>query len=62
MTDNSFNGCEHGKVIAFDNGLKFKCSEYSYNPDVYILKHVQYNDYKVVIDDEEFEGSIKSNG
>lgn len=62
VTDNSFNGCEHGKIIAFDNGLKFKCSEYSYhysyNPDVYILKHVQYNDYKVVIDDEEFEGFL----
>ena len=66
VADDDFDGCDHGKVIAFDNGLKFKCSEYnyhySYNPDVYILKHVQYNDYKVVIDNEKFEGSIKSNG
>lgn len=57
-----FEGCEYDRVIAFNNGLKFKCSEYSYhysyNPDVFILKHIQYSDYKVVIDDEEFEGSL----
>lgn len=57
-----FEGCEYDKVIAFNNGLKFKCSEYSYhysyNPEVYILKHAQYDSYKVIIDDEEFEGRL----
>ena len=57
-----FKGCEYDRVIAFNNGLKFQCSEYSYhysyNPEVYILKHVQYDSYKVIIDDEEFEGRL----
>lgn len=57
-----FEGCEYDRVIAFNNGLKFQCSEYSYhysyNPEVYILKHAQYDSYKVIIDDEEFEGRL----
>ncbi len=28
---------------------------YSYNPEVYILKHVLYSDYKVDIDNNGFE-------
>tara|TARA_R110002020_G_scaffold277225_1_gene492479 strand:- start:2251 stop:2556 length:306 start_codon:yes stop_codon:yes gene_type:complete len=57
-----FEGCEYDKVIAFNNGLKFKCSEYSYhysyNPEVYILMHARHGDYKVIIDDEEFDGRL----
>ena len=57
-----FEGCDYDRVIAFNNGLKFQCSEYSYhysyNPEVYILKHAQYDSYKVIIDDEEFEGRL----
>lgn len=57
-----FEGCDYGRVIAFNNGLKLQCSEYkyhySYNPDVYILKNARSNDYKVIIDDEEFEGRL----
>lgn len=57
-----FEGCDYGRVIAFNNGLKLQCSEYkyhySYNPEVYILKNARSNDYKVIIDDEEFDGRL----
>lgn len=57
-----FEGCEYDRMIRFNNGLKFQCSEYKYkysfNPDVHILKHDRYGDHKVIIDNEEFKGSL----
>lgn len=57
-----FKGCDYDQVIKFNNGLNFQCTEYkyhySYNPEVFILKHARYSDYKVIIDDEEFKGRL----
>lgn len=62
IEDYDFEGCDYDQVIKFNNGLKFQCSEYnyhySYNPEVFILKHARYSDYKVIIDNKEFEGSL----
>lgn len=61
--DGDFEGCEYDKHIPLGNGLIFVCSgygySYSYRPDVYILKNVQgWGGYKVVIDDEEYDGTL----
>lgn len=29
--DGDFEGCEHGKIIPFENGLLFECQEYGYS-------------------------------
>jgi hypothetical protein len=57
-----FEGCEYGRRIPLDNGLVFVCSSYSYHyayqPEVLILKSVQSGDVKVMIDGEEFDGTL----
>lgn len=57
-----FNGCEFDKIYKLANGLIFKCAEfnyyYSYNPEVYILEHIKNGDYKVVINNNEYYGSL----
>ncbi len=57
-----FNGCDFGRRIPLDNGLIFVCSEYNYNysyaPDVFILKNVRDGRLKVVIDDDEYDGTV----
>lgn len=62
LQDSNFEGCDYDRVLVFRNGFKFKCTEYNYNyaynPDVLILKHIYSNDYKVIIDDEEFRGRL----
>jgi len=60
--DGEFEGCEHGKQIPLTNNLIFVCSEYSYSysysPDVLILEHVRSGDVKVLIDDDEYDGTL----
>jgi hypothetical protein len=60
--EGEFEGCDFDKRIPFQNGMIFVCSEYNYtyayNPDVLILKHVSSGDIKVIIDDEEFDGTV----
>lgn len=60
--DGEFEGCDFDKRIPLQNGMVFVCSEYnytySYTPEVLILKHVSSGDIKVLIDDEEFEGTV----
>ena len=58
----TFEGCEYGRGIPLDDGLIFVCSLYSYRyasqPEVLILKSVQSDDIKVLIDGEEFDGTL----
>lgn len=60
--DGEFEGCEYDQGIPLNNGLIFVCSEYSYSysymPDVLILEHVRSGDIKVLIDDDEYDGTL----
>lgn len=60
--DGEFEGCDYDKRIPLTNGLIFVCSEYSYSysyrPEVLILEHVRSGDIKVLIDDEEYDGTL----
>ena len=60
--DGEFEGCDFDKRIPLTNGLSFVCSGYSYSysymPEVLILKHVTSGDIKVLIDDEEYDGTL----
>jgi hypothetical protein len=60
--DGEFEGCEYDKRIPLSNGLIFVCSEYSYSysfrPEVLILEHVRTGDIKVLIDDEDYDGTL----
>lgn len=60
--DGEFEGCEYDRRIPLANGLVFVCSEYnysySYSPEVLILRHVQSGAIKVLIDEEEYDGTI----
>jgi hypothetical protein len=62
QVDGEFEGCEFDKRIPFMNGLIFVCSEYSYSysymPDVLILKHIRSGDLKVLVDDDEYDGTL----
>jgi hypothetical protein len=61
----TFEGCEHDRLIEFDNGTTLRCAEYSYHyayrPDSYIFaKKIAYSgrdwiDVKVCIDGEFFD-------
>lgn len=57
----TFEGCDYNKSYKLANGLIFQCNEYNYsynyNPDVYILQN-RYGNLKVIIDDEEFYGTL----
>ena len=58
-----FKGCEAGRRIPLSNGMIFVCGGYSYSyaysPDVFILSNVRARgDIKVVIDDEEYDGTV----
>lgn len=61
VTDD-FEGCEYDKYYKLDNGLTFKCEEYSYSysyhPDFYVLKNINYGDYKYMIDNELYDGKL----
>lgn len=62
QVNGEFEGCDYNKRIPFMNGLIFVCSEYSYSysymPDVLILKNINSGDTKVLIDDEEYDGTF----
>lgn len=61
----SFEGCDHDKLIEFDNGWILRCSEYgysyAYHPDAFIFaKRITYQGrtltiLKVCIDDEMYD-------
>lgn len=63
--DDSFNGCAHGRVIAFTDGTTLTCAEYgyqyAYRPTVVILaKEVTYQgrsfyDLKMVVEDQVYD-------
>ena len=62
QVDGEFEGCDFDKHIHFTNGTVFVCSEYSYSysymPDVLILQHVTSGDIRVLIDDDEYDGTL----
>jgi hypothetical protein len=62
QVDGEFEGCEFGKQISLMNGLVFVCQTYSYSygymPEVLILQHIRSGDLKVLIDDEEYDGTL----
>jgi hypothetical protein len=57
-----FEGCDFDRRISFVNGLIFVCSEYTYSysfmPEVLILKNIGSGGIKVLIDDEEYDGTL----
>ncbi|QBQ97175.1 hypothetical protein [Paraburkholderia pallida] len=57
-----FNGCNFDRRIAFTDGLVFVCSSYDYHyaymPDVQILKNVRDGSIRVLIDGDEFDGTL----
>jgi hypothetical protein len=57
-----FNGCDFDKRVPLDDGLVFVCSSYnysySYRPEVLILKNIQSGNIKVLIDNDEYEGTL----
>ncbi len=62
QVDGEFEGCDFDKRIPLLNSLIFVCSEYrysySYMPDVLILKNIRSGDLKVLIDDDEYDGTL----
>jgi hypothetical protein len=62
QVDGEFEGCEYGKQIQLMNGLIFVCEtynySYSYMPDVLILKHLRAGDIRVIIDGQEYDGTL----
>jgi hypothetical protein len=57
-----FKGCEPGLKLPLANGLIFGCSEHDFadvfEPEVLILKSVKTGKIKVLIDGDEFAGTI----
>ena len=57
-----FKGCNIGTKLALANGLMFVCAGHHFDdvfePELLILKNVRTSDTKVLIDGEEFEGTI----
>lgn len=57
-----FKGCEMGRKLPLANRLVFVCSEHGYRdafePEVLILKSVRTGEIKVLIDGDEFQGTI----
>jgi hypothetical protein len=63
--DDSFNGCSHGRIIAFTDGTTLTCAEYGYQyahrPTAIILaKQFTYEgktfvDYKMVVGDDVYD-------
>lgn len=60
--DGDFNGCEWGRRIPLRGQLIFECATYSYSygysPEVLILKSVRSGNIKVLIDGNEYSGTI----
>lgn len=59
----TFNGCDFDKKVPLTNGLLFVCRgygySYSYYPDVLILKNIRNGYIKVLIDGEEYDGTLE---
>jgi hypothetical protein len=57
-----YEGCDFDRHIPLADGLVFICEgydyTYAYDPDVLILKNVKTGDIKVIIDDDEEEGTL----
>jgi hypothetical protein len=57
-----FTGCNIGKRFPLANGLIFVCSQHHFGdvfePEVLILKNVRTGETKVLIEGDEFEGTI----
>jgi hypothetical protein len=57
-----FTGCDFGKRIPLMDGLQFVCSSYSYHysygAEVLVLKNVRSGAVKVLIDGQEFDGTL----
>ena len=62
QVDGDFEGCDFDKHIPLMNGLVFVCSSYGYSygymADVLILKSVRTGGIKVLIDDDEYDGTL----
>jgi hypothetical protein len=62
QVNGEFQGCEYGRRISLMDGLIFVCSgysyHYSYGPETLILKSVRTGEIRVLIDDEEFDGTV----
>ena len=64
-TDDSFEGCNHGRIIYFTDGTKLTCSEYgyqyAYRPDVVIFakpisyKGREFHSFKMLVEDELYD-------
>jgi len=58
----AFEGCDFFKRIPLVNGQAFVCSTYSYSysymPKVLILQHVDSGQIKVLINGNEYEGTL----
>lgn len=56
-----FEGCDYDRPVPLDEGFIFVCSEYSYHyayrPDFYVMR--QGASTKYLIDDEEFQGTLR---
>lgn len=57
-----FKGCNIGTKLPLANGLTFVCAGHHYDhvfePELLILKSVRTGETKVLIDGDEFEGTI----
>lgn len=62
QVNGEFEGCDFDKRIPLVNGLVFVCTSYSYSygymPDVLILKSVRTGEIKILIDEEEYDGTL----
>lgn len=61
-TEDSFEGCEHGRRLIIDYNKAVTCQTYSYSysyrPDIVILKS-SYGSYEACIDDEMYDISLQ---
>jgi hypothetical protein len=57
-----FDGCDYDKYYKLDNGMTFRCNSYhyhySYHPEFFVLKNINYGDYKYIIDNDEYRGTL----
>lgn len=62
QVNGEFEGCDFGKRIRLMNGLVFQCQtyayHYSYMPEVLIVKSVHDGSLKVLIDGDEYDGTL----
>ncbi len=58
-----FEGCDYDKRIPLANGMTFTCRTYSYSysyqPEVLILKNVNFGTIKVLINGNSYDGNLR---